>query len=106
MNVSKGLLVAVALGASVFNLRSATHNVDIVGFGFSPPSLNINANDTVVWTERDGAFHSSTSDTGVWDSGSLSLNQSFQFAFPATGNYPYHCTPHPDMTGSINVTGG
>jgi glucose/arabinose dehydrogenase len=51
----------------------------------------------------DNASHTSTSDTGLWDSGILNLTQ-FTFKFTAAGDYPYHCTTHPFMTASVSVT--
>jgi glucose/arabinose dehydrogenase/plastocyanin len=83
--------------------RSATQDVSIVGFAFQPPSVSINTGDSVRWTEMDGAFHSTTSDTALWDSGSLPFMGQFTFTFTGPGDYPYHCTPHPFMTGSISV---
>src|SRR5215510_1380514 len=83
--------------------RSATQDVSIVGFAFQPPSFSINTGDSVRWTEMDGAFHTSTSDTAIWDSGPLPFQGQFTFTFTGAGNYPYHCTPHPFMTGSITV---
>lgn len=100
--LSWGLGAATLMIAS--SGRSAIQDVSIVGFSFQPPSVSINAGDSVRWTEMDGAFHSSTSDDGLWDSGSLPFNGQFSFQFTAAGNYPYHCTPHPFMTASVTVT--
>src|SRR5262245_14957213 len=88
------------------NARSATQDVSIVSFSFQPPSVSISTGDSVRWTEMDGAFHTTTSDTGVWDSGSLPFHGQFVFQFSAAGDFPYHCTPHPFMTASISVTSG
>ena len=98
-------LCAAALGVGG-NGWAATHDVLIVGFAFSPATVTIDTGDTVRWTEKDGAFHTSTSDTGLWDSGGLAQDASFSFKFNAPGNYPYHCEPHPFMTGSVTVKAG
>jgi plastocyanin len=76
-------------------------DVSIVGFAFEPTSVTIAAGDAVRWTEMDGASHSSTSDTGLWDSGFLPLNGTFSFTFNSPGTFPYHCAIHPQMIGSI-----
>jgi plastocyanin len=70
----------------------------------SPSSLTVSVGDTVTWTNHDGVAHTSTSNTGVWNSGSLSNGQSFSFIFSTVGSFPYHCTIHPSMTGTITVT--
>jgi glucose/arabinose dehydrogenase/plastocyanin len=101
--LSWGLCAAALMIAS--SAHSATQDVSIVGFAFQPPSVSIDAGDSVRWTEMDGAFHSSTSDTGLWDSDSLPFQGQFSYQFTAAGEYPYHCTPHPFMTASVSVTG-
>lgn len=78
-------------------------NVAISGFAFDPPNLTINVGDTVMWTNQDGAPHTSTSDTAVWNSGTLSMGQSFSFTFNSTGTFPYFCGIHSFMTASITV---
>jgi glucose/arabinose dehydrogenase/plastocyanin len=95
-------LLGAAMGVGGL-AHAATQDVSIVGFSFSPKTVTIGVGDTVKWTEKDGAFHSATSDTGLWDSGSLPLNGTFTFTFNAAGSYPYHCTPHPGMTGTVTV---
>src|SRR5262252_2447058 len=97
------LCAAAMLIAS--NARSATQDVSIAGFAFQPPLVSISTGDSVRWTDMDNAFHTSTSDNGVWDSGILNLSQ-FSFQFTAAGDYPYHCTTHPSMTASVTVTPG
>src|SRR5258708_4847331 len=81
----------------------ATTDVSIHNFAFDPPSVSINTGDIVRWTENDGAFHSTTSDDALWDSGSLPFHGQFPFQFNTAGEYPYHCTPHPFMTASVSV---
>jgi plastocyanin/glucose/arabinose dehydrogenase len=98
---SLGVCLAALNVASV--AQAATHNVSIVGFAFSPKTININIGDTVTWIEKDGAFHTATSDTGVWDSGTLELNETYSFTFQTPGEYPYFCRPHPAMTGTVVV---
>jgi plastocyanin len=77
--------------------------VIIVDFAFTPAVLTIHVGQIVEWENRGEFFHTTTSDTGVWDSGSLSFGQKFQFQFDTPGSYPYHCTLHPSMTGTIIV---
>jgi glucose/arabinose dehydrogenase/plastocyanin len=100
---SSGLIVGALIIAN--NAHSATQDVSIAGFAFQPSSVSISTGDSVRWTDMDGAFHTSTSDSGVWDSGVLNHTQ-FTFQFTASGDYPYHCTTHAFMTASISVTPG
>jgi plastocyanin len=83
----------------------ACSQVSISNFVFTPASVSIVAGCTVTWTQTSATKHTTTSDTGVWDSGQLNGGQTFTFEFTTPGTYPYKCTNHPSsMTGTITVT--
>jgi len=95
------LLLALTLAPAV---DAATIDVDIVSFTFSPDTLTISKGDTVRWTNNDGIIpHTTTSDTAIWDSGTLTNGQQFSFTFDQVGTYPYHCSIHPSMTATVIV---
>ncbi len=77
--------------------------VFIQGLAFNPSSITVAANTTVTWTNKDGVSHTVTSNTGLFDSGLIGTNGTFSFKFTAAGTYPYHCTPHPSMTATVNT---
>lgn len=83
----------------------ATVNVNIVKFSFDPQNLTIYIGDTVRWTNIDGAGHTTTSNGGFWDSGTLSNGQSFSYTFNSAGTFPYRCSIHSGITGTITVLG-
>jgi plastocyanin len=85
---------------------STTVDVSIQAYAFQPQNVTIVQGTTVRWTNNDNAPHTTTSDTGVWNSPTLSQGQSFQFTFNTPGTYTYHCDVHHGMTGTITVTGG
>lgn len=87
-------------------LRGAEWNVEIQNFAFTPRELEIDVGDTVIWTQRDLVGHTTTSDTGVWSSPLLFVNQTFSHTFDEPGTFPYHCVPHPEMRGTIIVQSG
>ncbi len=94
-------LVFCLLAAS--GAGAATVDVSITGFAFSPPGVTINVGDTVRWTNNDAFTHTSTSDTGAWDSGLLGNGATYSFTFSSEGTFPYHCVFHPSMLGSVTV---
>jgi plastocyanin len=94
-------LLGWALAAEV--AHGAAVGVTIFNYTFQPSSLTIKAGDTVTWTQHDSVQHSSTSNTGVWDSGLLTTSQTFSHTFSTAGNFPYHCSAHSYMTGSVLV---
>lgn len=93
-------VVALLFAANAYAVQDT---VIIQSFSFNPDFITIDQGDTVVWTNLDGVSHTSTSDDGLWDSGLLGNGDSFTLAFDSAGTFAYHCTPHPSMTGNIEV---
>jgi len=88
-------------------------NVSIQGFAFHAPDITIDVGATVLWTNLDDSEHTATSQTGpgtlvgsgVFGSGLLSINQSYQFTFTDIGEFHYYCLPHgSSMQGVVRVT--
>src|SRR5438874_10007809 len=82
---------------------AATSAVNIQGSAFVPPTTTVHVGDTVTWTNRDAFSHTSTSDTGVWDTGVIRAAASGSFTFTAAGTFAYHCAIHSFMHGAIVV---
>lgn len=95
------------LGRLVLNedVQAADVAVTIMNFSFQPTPLTIPAGTTVVWTNRDAAPHTATSDTaGIFDTGTLQTGQSGRVTFNTAGTITYHCNIHPFMHGTVIVT--
>ena len=81
--------------------------VTIKSFAFSPQDITVKQGTTVTWTNLDGVAHTIVSDAGAPEaisSDPISQGGSFSFTFTKPGTYPYHCSIHPSMTGSVMVT--
>lgn len=75
--------------------------------GFSPSPITITQGAIVKWINKDSIAHTVTSDGTAktpLNSALLSQNQEFSFVFSNVGSFPYHCEPHPFMTGTVIVT--
>jgi len=72
--------------------------------------VEILVGDTIVWSNADTAFHTVTSGSetdgldGLFDSKEFAPGKSFTYKFSEIGHYPYYCTLHPWMMGTIIVT--
>jgi CSLREA domain-containing protein len=77
--------------------------IDIVDYEYQPAFITIHAGRIVTWENFGLTDHSVTSDTGVFDSGTLAPGEKFQYTFTTAGSYPYHCKFHPEMTGIVFV---
>lgn len=70
-------------------------------FGTVQPII-VKAGTTVTWVNKDDTAHTTTSNSGLWNSGVMAVGSSFSYTFSTAGTYPYHCNIHP-MTGTIEV---
>lgn len=78
----------------------------IQNFAFDPPALTVKAGTMVTWTNRDSAPHAIVSGTGsseTFSSDTLPTGRVYSYTFTRPGTYPYHCSIHPSMTGTIVV---
>lgn len=87
--------------------QSGAVAVTISNFAFSPSTIKVKKGSTVTWTNNDSAGHTVTSDdnsavSGL-DSELIAQGKTFSFTFDKVGVYSYHCTPHPSMTGTVEV---
>ena len=82
--------------------QAAVTNVNILDASFSPANITINAQDQVTWTWTGTLSHSTTSQTGVWNSTVVPPPHTFPWTFTNAGNYPYVCLNHGFM-GSVTV---
>ncbi|HET7087483.1 MAG TPA: choice-of-anchor Q domain-containing protein [Anaerolineae bacterium] len=111
IGLALGLAVAgliVLGGLSVRQSALATtltvSDVSAIDFEFVPPAITITTGSSVRWINNGGS-HTSTGDTGLWDSGLLAAGGMFTRTFDTPGSYPYHCTFHQafGMTGIVVV---
>ncbi|MBF6055432.1 hypothetical protein AF335_08655 [Streptomyces eurocidicus] len=93
---------AVAAAAPV-SRPAAVVDVMIKDFAFDPSSVTVHPGDTVRWINKGGTDHTSTSDTGLWDSLRIAPGESFRRTFGTAGTFPYHCAIHPSMKGTVTV---
>ncbi len=80
---------------------------------FSPRDVTVDAGTIILWENLGLMAHTSTSDVGIWDSGTVERSAFFSWTVPseseAGANFPYFCIFHGDpggfgMAGTIRVT--
>jgi plastocyanin len=71
---------------------------------FVPKFISIPIQSIVTWTNDDSIQHTVTFDEeGLFDSGPLSPGDTIDNAFDTLGEFGYHCSIHPWMTGRVMV---
>ena len=78
-------------------------SIGIASFAFAPASLTVRAGQSVTWSNTDPIAHTTTSDDGVWDSGTLLPGSTLTTTFSQPGTYTYYCKIHPFMRGAVTV---
>lgn len=81
---------------------------------FVPKLLNIQLgiDNHIVWTNVDDVAHTVTPDHSTEDSysgefgstGVIMPGETYEFTFTEPNEVPYHCEPHPWMTGTLIIT--
>lgn len=95
-------------------------SIDIKDFKYSQQNIKIKKGTTVTWTNQDSVQHNvmkSHNDDGkahdapakdevkadVLAGPLLAKGESYSFTFNEAGANAYHCSPHPYMTGNVEV---
>lgn len=81
-------------------------NIAISDFQFTPDNITVTLGTKVIWTNNGPSEHTVTSDTNVFNSGTIAVGHKWNYTFNAVGTFPYHCAIHPMMHGVVIVTSG
>jgi plastocyanin len=92
----------------LITVQCTIHYILLDSLKFKPQVETVGVGEQVCWIHIDPlcpspCFHTTTSDSGVWNSDTMFTNDTFCFIFNNPGVYPYHCIPHQidGMVGTI-----
>jgi len=94
--------VALSAGAAFAAGGAVTHTVIIQATSYAPQVLNVKRGDTVVWINKDPFPHTVTA-ARAFDSKSIAADGSWKYRAGEIGEFPYTCTFHPNMKGTLRV---
>ena len=83
----------------------SSQSVTITDFKYEPETITVSVGTTVTWTNDGPTAHTATADDGTFDTGNLVKGASGSYKFTKAGTFKYHCTPHPFMKATVEVTG-
>jgi len=113
-----GVVVAIGCGGSSMSSptpvptptpsgRGADVTITINGMNgansYSPNPATVKVGQKVAWRNADAIAHTATGsgfDTGAIAGGATSAS----ITFTTAGNVDYHCSFHPSMVGTLNIT--
>jgi plastocyanin len=76
------------------------------GTSFAPAALTVHVGETVTFVNKDPFPHNVASAAGGFRSRDLDPDRQWQFHAATAGTFPYECTLHPGMKGTLIVTPG
>lgn len=103
MNIVKPLFLAALAWAVSSPIWGVTVEVVIQKYLFQPQEVRIKAGDTVHWVNKEKRQFHSVLFPGEPESSYLFPGDVYDKLFDKPGTYPYHCGPHPEMTGTVHV---
>ena len=95
-----GAALAAASGAFADNAKK--HVVTIENMRYEPATLVVKKGDSITWVNKDIFPHTVTA-AGKFDSKSIAANASWSYRANSAGEFPYICTLHPNMKGTLKV---
>ncbi len=81
-----------------------TVNATIQNFAFSPNPIQAKVGDVIGFTNKDSASHTATLDSGSCSTDSIANGATMSLTFTKPGTYPFHCSIHSTMKGTIQVS--
>ena len=106
----KALLTATAVcalagaGFAVASL-SATKTVNMRATGFTPRTVTIAGGDTVQWRNVGTVNHQIVANNGSFASGLITPGKTYSRRIDTPGTYGYRDALHPNLRGTVRVTG-
>jgi plastocyanin len=86
------------------SVAPAAAKVTIRLLKYSPETIQIRTDQTVEWVNNDLTPHTVTSNSGgELNSGSIDVGATWRHTFSQPGTFPYFCTFHREMKGSVIV---
>jgi plastocyanin len=98
------LLVLGVVAVSGCTTQYSSNTITIQNTAFYPTTLTVKLGTTVTWINKDNETQDIVSNTGIFDSGNLKTNQSYNYTFNQSGSYPFHSTINANLTGTIIVS--
>lgn len=93
-------------GACAPSTDAGTVEAGMEGVAFVPSTITAAVGDVIAWTNDDSLPHTATlTDDPACTTENLGTGETGALTFSEAGTYAFFCKIHPDMTGTIEITG-
>ena len=97
-------IIAAACGKNdIGGIRPGTVFVAARDSFFQPDTMTVTVGLPVRWTNEGTVYHTVVSDSALWTSDLLAPTWWFEVTFDSAGTFPYHCSLHSGMGGTVIV---
>jgi plastocyanin len=97
------LLMLAPAPANSEGAKTQPPEIAVDNFTFTPATLTVPVNSTVIWVNKDDIPHVIASDGGLFKSKALDTDDKYSYTFTKPGTYAYYCSIHPKMVGKVIV---
>jgi LPXTG-motif cell wall-anchored protein len=84
---------------------AAVRTVTMRNIEFNPRNITIDPGDTVRWENADVEKHNALGKNGSFETPVIGKGESSEHTFKRAGDFPYFCSLHQGMTGTVTVAG-
>ncbi len=98
-----GALALIAAGGHAEHGATPAASVAIGFSTYTPAHVTVVSGERVRFSNDSVRDHTVSADDDSFDSGRLSAGEHYDLATKTPGSFPYHCSLHPGITGSVNV---
>ena len=102
LRVAAAVVIGAAVAAAAGSAAPAAE-ITMPAKVYVPHELDVLTGATVTWQNTDRGTHTVTEDDDAFDSGHIRPGGTFSATFPKSGTFPFHCTIHRFMRGTVSV---
>ncbi|HYU30250.1 MAG TPA: cupredoxin domain-containing protein [Gemmatimonadales bacterium] len=103
-SVAIGVVTLITCKATdITRVRPGTVFVAARDSFFTPDTIRVTVGVPVRWTNEGTVYHAVVSDSALWSSNLLAPTWWFEVRFDSAGTFPYHCSQHAAMIGTVIV---
>jgi plastocyanin len=96
---AEGASGTTAVGSS----GDGSATVRMVDYSFEPQTITVASGTTITWINEDSVSHNAVADDESWGTDIFGGGGSASITFDSPGTYPYNCTLHAGMVGTVVV---
>ena len=83
-----------------------THSVAMRDIAFVPKTITVSPGDTITWQNEDAEAHNAIAQDDTFRTPTIQQGETASTTLDEPGTYPYFCSLHAGMKGTVKVSGG